>query len=387
LIETEINQAAIRLTDAKKILDAIRKDPYAIGFCRITDILANQGKEFATGIALLPIDKNGNGKMDYMEDIYNNPSEFMRGVWIGKYPKALSSEIFAVAPSQPTGAIEVAFLNWVLTGGQEMLTAEGLCSLVNNEKQSQLDKINITRIEPVTAQNGYTVILWIVLILVGLVAISFFIDRVFASYHGGSSQRATTTSTPGHFDDTTVSLPGGIFFDKTHTWAYMEPNGQVKVGLDDFILHATGPVTRIDMRQPGDRIQKGDPLCTIVHKGKQLRMYSPVSGIIKGQNSRLAGDSTILNRSPYSDGWIYEIEPANWLREMGFLTMADKYREWLKVEYTRLRDFIASCLQVHSPGLATVALQDGGSLTDHVLADLEPEVWEDFQTNFIDTKR
>ncbi len=34
-----------------------------------------------------------------------------------------------------------------------------------------------------------------------------------------------------------------------------------------------------------------------------------------------------------------------------------------------------------------VILQDGGQLTDNVLADLGPEVWEDFQTNFIDKSK
>jgi hypothetical protein len=32
-------------------------------------------------------------------------------------------------------------------------------------------------------------------------------------------------------------------------------------------------------------------------------------------------------------------------------------------------------------------LQDGGELSDNVLAELEPKVWEDFQTNFIDTSK
>ena len=34
-----------------------------------------------------------------------------------------------------------------------------------------------------------------------------------------------------------------------------------------------------------------------------------------------------------------------------------------------------------------IILQDGGELSDNVLADLSPEVWEDFQNNFIDTSR
>jgi hypothetical protein len=34
-----------------------------------------------------------------------------------------------------------------------------------------------------------------------------------------------------------------------------------------------------------------------------------------------------------------------------------------------------------------VVLQDGGELRDGVLTDKAPEVWEEFQTKFIDTAR
>jgi hypothetical protein len=34
-----------------------------------------------------------------------------------------------------------------------------------------------------------------------------------------------------------------------------------------------------------------------------------------------------------------------------------------------------------------IVLQDGGELKDNVLSDLGPEVWEDFQTRFIDTSK
>jgi hypothetical protein len=36
-------------------------------------------------------------------------------------------------------------------------------------------------------------------------------------------------------------------------------------------------------------------------------------------------------------------------------------------------------------GLQLVILQDGGELKDNVLADMKPEIWEDFQTSFINT--
>jgi hypothetical protein len=68
------------------------------------------------------------------------------------------------------------------------------------------------------------------------------------------------------------------------------------------------------------------------------------------------------------------------------MLMADKYRQSLSGEFERLRSFFSTVMRENSTG-AVVILQDGGELTKNILADLEPEVWEDFQTRFIDSSR
>jgi hypothetical protein len=141
------------------------------------------------------------------------------------------------------------------------------------------------------------------------------------------------------------------------------------------------------MKDIGDIIKKGELLITIIRKGKQLNIYSPVSGTVTAQNRTLVTDSSLINSSPYSDGWVYLIEPSNWIREIQFMNMAEKYKTWLTEEFTRLKDFFAMIAKANTPEYAFVAYQDGGALKDNVLADLGPEIWEDFQTKFIDKVR
>jgi len=81
------------------------------------------------------------------------------------------------------------------------------------------------------------------------------------------------------------------------------------------------------------------------------------------------------------------IEPSNWIREIQFLNMAEKYKAWLTEEFTRLKDFFATVIKPNTQGYATIAFQDGGALKDSVLADFGSEIWEDFQTKFIDKVR
>jgi len=385
----QLNIEGIKVSNPQEMISAIQKDPGALGFCKLIQIMNPDNQNLAENIRLVPLDKNGNGKIDYMENIYENPESFNRGVWIGKYPKALAGNIYMVSAKKPIKETELAFMNWVLTDGQQFLNNNGYNDLVLSERHSQLDKIN----EPVqyTAKqpNEFLPVLRIILMAIfAFVIIGILIDLIVRRVAG--KKKVVVSSTSGllpFFDENSVVIPKGLYFDKTHTWSFMKKDGTVKIGIDDFIQHVTGPLTRIEMKSAGEKIKKGERLFTIIQKGKQLNIYSPISGTITANNDNLISNSSLLNDSPYADGWIYTIEPTNWSLEIQYLTMAEKYTYWIRDEFSRLKDFLARAAKSHAPEYALVTLQDGGALKDSVLADLGPEIWDDFQTKFIDKSK
>ena len=379
---------AVKCRSGQELVAAVQKDPLAIGFCRLTDIIRPGSSEFYENICLMPIDKNSNGKLDYMEKIYGNFSDFTRGVWIGKYPNALTGQICCVGGSKPADEAEVAFLQWVLSSGQDLLPEKGYCNLVSNERLSQMDKLAGTGITIQPDREPFSTARIILLILLGVVVLSFTLELAFRRRR--NKKAVADGLMPGHskvFDENKLEIPAGLYYDRTHTWAFLEADGMVKTGIDDFLQHVTGPITSLGMKIPGSRISKGDQLCILIQNGKHLVIYAPVSGIIREHNTALSADSSMINTSPYSGGWIYRIEPTNWLREVVFLSMANKYRIWLNAEFTRLKDFLATAIKKDMPQFAPLVLQDGGALKDEVLSDLGPEIWEEFQTRFIDTFR
>lgn len=226
----------------------------------------------------------------------------------------------------------------------------------------------------------------VILILIAFIAACLLAD-VAVQYVRKKKISAVTVTSPISsctFDETSVSVPNGLYFDRSHTWAHMKKNGIVKIGLDDFLLKITGPLTHIEMKKAGEKIKKGFPAFSIIQNGKKLTIKAPISGTVKFPNAELVKNSSTINSSPYNNGWIYMIEPSNWIRDTKFLIMAEKYKEWLRNEFSRLKDFFAVYSKTNMPEYAYI-LQDGGVLKDNVLADMEPEVWEDFQTNFIDS--
>jgi len=379
--------AGIKVASEAELIAAIQNDPNGFGFCRLTQATDPQNKNLAAHIKLVPIDKNGNGRIDYAEAIYYNLQEFSRGVWIGRYPQPLSGKIYSVSSVKPKGAIQLSFLNWVLTDGQRFLSSNGYNDLVLNERQSQLDKITEPQgyASAPTETNPFMIIriLIILAIAVFVVVLEVVFRRVRAQEKAGARFTSTLLQV---VNEENISIPRGLYFDQTHTWAFMKKDGLVKIGIDDFLQHVTGPLTRVEMKNTGDKIKKGDHLLTIIQNGKHLKIYSPVTGTITAQNKELIDNSRLLNSAPFTDGWIYTIEPVNWLLEIQFMKMAEKYSTWLKDEYLRLRDFFEAAVRVHVPAFIMV-LQDGGVLRDGILGELGPEIWEDFQTKFMDVKK
>jgi glycine cleavage system H lipoate-binding protein/ABC-type phosphate transport system substrate-binding protein len=388
-LKTDKNKIdGIKVENAEELLSAIKKDPYAIGFCKMINILNLKNQTLAENIRLLPIDRNGNGLIDYNEKIYDDFNDFSRGVWIGKYPKALISNIYSVSSNQPKSETEVAFLKWILSDGQQYLYTNGYSDLLISERQTTTDKLYNTRAYISATTEDEPLLKAILVILAVIILTGFLVDFVVKYLRRKkTSEHIAGSAIHPVLDENSLVVPGGLYFDKTHTWAFMEQNGVVKVGIDDFIQHITGTLTRIRMKNEGDKIKKGEPILSLIQNGKQLNLYSPISGIIKEKNNTLNTNASMLNSSPYNDGWVYRIEPTNWLRENQLLFMADKHKQFVKNEFTRLKDFLAVSLKEDTEKYAQVILQDGGELIDSTLANLGPEVWEDFQSKFIDPSR
>ena len=376
-----------KLASAAEVISAIQKDVFAIGFCKLTDLKQVGSNELITDLQLLPIDKNGNGRIDNFENIYANMESFTRGVWIGKYPNSLCGSIYVSATSKPTDKTALDFLAWVMADGRQYLSLNGYSDLASSKIEANLTTLGYTVINAPTSNTPETSNTWLIVLVVFVIA-GMIVPIVMKTSKVKKQQKVHgEIQLAQGLNENSVVAPKGLYFDKTHTWAFMEKNGTVKVGIDDFLQHITGTINRIKMKDAGDKVRKGEKIMTIIHEGKRLNLYAPISGIIKEQNQSLVSESWLVNSSPYTDGWVYLIEPKNWTREIQFMFMGEKYKEWLRNEFSRLRDFVADSMKVNTLAYSRVILQDGGELSDNVLADLGPEVWEDFQTRFIDTSK
>ncbi len=278
------------------------------------------------------------------------------------------------------------FISWIVTSGQTTVEQSGLTNLAYSEKQSNLEKLSpqvlYANHQPEKDYHLSTILLVALVVIVSGTVLRIVIrnrnKKVKAPLRNFSRYAKI-------LDEKILSFPGGLYFDKSHTWVFMEEGGTVKFGIDDFIPNITGEYTRVIFKNPGDKVKRKEPVVTLVQKGKQITISAPVSGTIKEINETLVADPFEINHSPYNEGWIYKIEPSNWFREIQFFKLGDEYKEWIKSEIIRLKDFLACSFNIKKLSEEKLAFQEGGELILEPLKDLEPKIWEDFQSYFIES--
>lgn len=180
-----------------------------------------------------------------------------------------------------------------------------------------------------------------------------------------------------------LRIPRGLFYSKNHTWAYLEKSGNAKIGIDDFLVHLVGGFELNLVRIEGEMVHKGEVLAEINQEGKRLKLLAPVSGMIISSNLEVSEDAEIVKTDPYNEGWLYSIQPTNWKAETSGFYFAEDAVKWIGNELQRFKDFLNITLSKNSE-TPMLVFQEGGELQMNPLEGLDPEVWNDFQNEFLD---
>jgi hypothetical protein len=144
-------------------------------------------------------------------------------------------------------------------------------------------------------------------------------------------------------------LPLDRFYHRGHTYVRPEADGTFSIGLDDFARRLVGPPERVELPQPGRRIQLNGPAAQIATRGHDVRVLAPLDGTVVEAHGE--GAAFTLRVAP--DG-----EP-----DLRHLLWGAEAAAWARRELERLQRSLGS------PGMGP-ALADGGELVGDVGAAL-----------------
>lgn len=125
-----------------------------------------------------------------------------------------------------------------------------------------------------------------------------------------------------------LDLPEDLRYTEDHEWAKLEGDAAT-IGVTDYAQEQLGDIVFVETPQPGDKFQKGDEFGTVESVKAVAELYMPVAGEVLLVNKALEDAPELLNKSPYTDGWIIRIKPDD-LSHLGGLMDKGAYLKMLE---------------------------------------------------------
>src|ERR1700744_3189781 len=124
------------------LAQAVKKDVTAIGFNNIAYLYDLKTRKQVDGVHALPIDVNGNGKIDADENFYDTIDHLTDAIASGKYPSPPARNLGFLFKGKPTRPELVEFVKYVLTEGQKYVDENGYIVLSKQKIAEELKKVN-----------------------------------------------------------------------------------------------------------------------------------------------------------------------------------------------------------------------------------------------------
>lgn len=121
--------------------EAVRKDALGIGFNNINFAYDATSLQPMAGTVVLPIDLDGNGRIDPQENFYGNRAAIIKAIANDKYPSPPARDLYFVCKGQPKKQLVAAFMKWVLNEGQKFVGQAGYIALSKAKLSLGLSRI------------------------------------------------------------------------------------------------------------------------------------------------------------------------------------------------------------------------------------------------------
>ena len=164
------------------------------------------------------------------------------------------------------------------------------------------------------------------------------------------------------------------YHHRGHSWVRETEDGDVIVGIDDFAQSLIGSVDEVRLPRILRSVQQGGVAYHLRHGNRVVPIMSPVGGRIVARNEMVRTNPSLVNTSPYGDGWLVRIKPRKLSIEMRNLFSGKPAQQWLDAARARLHQIFA--------GTPVLMYQDGGELIRDLSDKCSDREWESIVNEF-----
>lgn len=132
--------------------EAVIQDKLGIGYTNLSYAYDMETGLQLSGLRVVPIDVDGNGRIDDAENFYATKQEMAAAIAEGLYPSPPARDLYFVAKDEFTGVAK-EFVRWVLTDGQQYVDQAGYVAIPQAKLDAALDKLGDSEVsEPLTGK-------------------------------------------------------------------------------------------------------------------------------------------------------------------------------------------------------------------------------------------
>lgn len=107
-----------------------------------------------------------------------------------------------------------------------------------------------------------------------------------------------------------MDAPDNIRFAESHEWITIDGDPAV-VGISDHAQSELGEIVYVELPEVGRVVDAQEPVAVIESVKAASDIYAPVGGEIVAVNERAVEETSLVNESPYDEGWLFKIRPSN----------------------------------------------------------------------------
>ncbi len=121
------------------LVDTVGKDPLGIGYSNLNSVFDASSGKLVAGAVVPPIDINGDGTIEAGE-YYQSKQDAVRAISNATYPSPPARFENLATKGKPQGLV-LAFIQWILTDGQQYLDQAGYVQLTPDQQAASLAKL------------------------------------------------------------------------------------------------------------------------------------------------------------------------------------------------------------------------------------------------------
>jgi len=120
------------------VANALRTDTFGFGYNNLAYVFDFKTRKVAEGLCIVPVDFNGNGKLDEQELFYGSLNNVLEAIKNGIITSPPARELYFISKGKPDRKLVVEFLKFIFSDGQEIVRELGYVEISPDVGEKQM---------------------------------------------------------------------------------------------------------------------------------------------------------------------------------------------------------------------------------------------------------